>query len=265
MPAVDLTRLRFQVEEVFSFLNAPKAFHRHLTDFFSLYANRALRFGESNQPRSMIPRYHLPDPVTRQIKFELLQFIQKDAKNALALADELWNDTHFEVRQLAIFILDLAEKEDPEPVASHINSWLTPDLDPILVTELLSTGTQNLQSEHPQAWESLMGTLLEHENPKMISYGLEGLTRGVERNSMLNLHAIFRFISPILQKPNDGYIHQLGDLILALAKRSPTETAFFLKQTLSISDSTETVRMVKQVLPLFPGAIQRELRSLFTK
>lgn len=262
MPAVDLTRLRFQIDELFSFLNAPEAFHRHLTDLFSLYENRALRFGESNQPRSLIPQYHLPDPVTRQIKLDLAKFIEKDTQNALALADELWKDTYFEVRQLAIFILDLVAKNDPEPVTSRIKSWLSPDLVPILATELLSAGIHNLQSEYPQAWESLVETLLEHENQKMVSIGLEGLTKGVEQQSMVNLPAIFRFISPILQKSDEAYIHQLGDLVLALVKRSPTETAFFLRQTLSISDSEDIVRLVKQVLPQFPGEIQKEVRLL---
>lgn len=265
MPAVDLTRLRFQIEELFSFLEKPGFFHLHLKDLFSLYAHRALRIGDSARPSSMIPQYQLPDPVLRQIKLDLPKFLKEDNDNALSLADELWEDPYFEIKQLAIFILNHAAAKDPESVISRIKSWLIPDLDQIVVVELLSSGTQNLREIYPQTWETLMGSYLADEKPKMISFGLQGLTAGVERGSVLNLPAIYRMISPILQYPMEASYNKLIDLMEALSRRSPTETAFFLRQTVAISDSPETVRVIKQVLPFFPGEIQKDLRTLVVK
>lgn len=265
MPAVNLIRLRLQIEELLSFIETPESFARQIKDLFSRYAHPSLRISDSSRSLSMIPQYHLPDPVLRQLRLDLPSFIQKDIQNALLIADELWKDPYFEVKQMAIFILNLTCVEDPGPVVERIKTWLTPDLDSAVAADLLITGTQNLQVNHPQSWEGLIDSYLVDQNPKMVSFGLQGLTAGVEHGSGSTLPAIYRMISPILQNPSGVFYTKFLDLMEALTRKSPTETAFFLRQTLAISDSPETIRLVKQILPLFPESIQTQIRNQITK
>jgi hypothetical protein len=56
-------------------------------------------------------------------------------------------------------------------------------------------------------------------------------------------------------------MEELENLVETLIDLSPTETAFFVKQSLSISRSTEITRLIKRILPLFPENIRQDIKS----
>lgn len=265
MPAVDPARLRFQITSLIESFESPPTFHRQLTDLFSFYANRTLRFGDSAQPEPNIPAYNLPHPVIRQLELDLKPRINSAPQVALNLADELWADPYFEVKQVAAYILGMVPVETPEPIRQRIDKWLTPKLDRALASYLLSTATRHLQQSFPKAWETFVQSLLNHESPKTIALGLKALAEGVNNPSFRNLPAIFRLVSPFIREPQPEFMKELGRLVQTLIKNSPMETAYFLKQTLSVSDSLLTKRLVKQHLSLLPENIQQELRSSLRK
>lgn len=265
MTAVNPTRLRFQIQDLLVYFGSPNEFHRRLDGLFNLYANHALRYGDIVQRYPLTPMLHLPDPVMRQLRLDLVPYVQSNPEEALALADELWEDTYFEIRQVAINILDLFPLADPNPILARLKKWLTPELDPMLASELLFTGTRNLQAEHPQVWESLIQSFLDHDNPKIIAWGLIGLQEGIKQPAYENHPSVYRLISPFIQSPSSDLINHLQNLIAVIAGRLPTETAFFLKQSLIISDSPETIRLIKQCIPLFPEEIQREMKGMIKK
>jgi len=265
MPAVSPTRLRFQIQELLVYFSSPGEFHRRLEGLFNSYANLSLRYGEIGQRYPLIPMYHLPDPVLRQLKLDIVPYIQSDPEAALALADELWGDTYFEILQVAVMILDLLPSADPAPILMRLKKWLTPELDPRLASELLSTGTRNLQTKHPQVWESFINAFLDHSDPKMIALGLLGLKEGIQQPAYKNLPTVYRLISPFIQNPQSELINSLQSLIAVMAVRSPIETAFFLKQSLIISESPETMRLIKGCIPLFPDGIQQEMKAMIKR
>lgn len=265
MPAVDPARLRFQITSLIESFESPPAFHRKLSDLFSFYANRTLRFGDSAQPEPNIPAYNLPHPVIRQLELELKPLINSAPQAALSLSDELWNDPYFEVKQIAVYILGTVPVETPEPIRQRIDEWLTPKLDRALASYLLSTGTRHFQKSFPAAWETFVQSLLNQGSPKMIALGLKALTEGVKNPSFRNMPAIFRLVSPFIREPQPEFMKDLARLVETLINNSPMETAYFLKQTLSVSDSTLTKRLVKQNLSLLPENIQQELRSSLRK
>jgi hypothetical protein len=53
----------------------------------------------------------------------------------------------------------------------------------------------------------------------------------------------------------------LLDVLVCLAHRSPTETAFFLRQTLTLPNAPATPGLIRQVLNEFPPEIEKNLRS----
>lgn len=265
MPAVDPAHLRPQITNLIKTFESPPAFHRQLNDLFSFYANRTLRFGDSTQSGPNIPVYNLPHPVIRQLELDLKPLINTAPQAALNLADELWTDPFFEVKQVAVYILGTVPVETPEPVSQRIDEWLSPQLDRALSSYLLSTGTHHLQESFPEAWETFVQSLLNQESPKTIALGLKALAEGVNNPSFSNMPAIFRLVSPFIREPQPEFMKELARLVESLIKNSPMETAYFLKQTLSVSDSSLTKRLVKQNLSLLPENIQQELRTSLRK
>lgn len=265
MPAVNPTRLRFQITEVMSFFHAPTEFHRRLDNLFNLYSNRALRAGDSTVLRPLIPMYQLPAPIFRQLELDIKPYINDDPQAALELADELWEDNYFEVRRLALYILGYVPVTDPEPVLTRLKSWLTPDLDRILTSYLFSTGTLRLQESFPDRWEAFIQTYLSQNDPELTALGIQGLTEAVRKSTFKNLPAIFNLVSPFFHDPEVEYIHDLFRLVEAMINQAPKETTYFLKQAISVSEPNAFTRLIKQNLSQFPAAVQQELKTFFKK
>lgn len=262
MPAVNPTRLRFQIDELMRDFASPSEFHRKLCDLFSLYANRSLRYGDSTDIKPLIPIYNLPAPAMRQLQLDLDLRVAEDPQSALALADELWQDNYYEVKQTALYILGILPIKSPDPIIDRLEVWLSPDLDVLLIRSLFAMGTRKIQNTYPVVWERFISTFLEKDDPEELAIGIRGLTEGLKNENFSNLPAVFRLISPIIQHPNRKNLHDLEDLVEIMAKKSTTETGHFLRQSLSISDSPESKRLVKQCLDFFPEAIAQDLKSL---
>ena len=265
MPAVNPTRMRFQVEALMAHYADPKAFHLALSNLFDLYANRALRFGDHTGIRPMIPTYHLPAPLLRQLEADLERIVPEQPDPALALVDELWQDDYYEVKLAAIAVLGLIPLTDPQPVLDRLNQWIDNRLDLSLLPTLFSAGTQQLQLKFPQTWENYLETFLESEDPQKVSVGFLGLAEGLKNHQNQNIPALFRLIGPYVRNPQPQNFKELATLLIALAEASPMETGFFLRQILSVTDSPEIKRLIKDSLAGFPPEIQDELRPMVSR
>ncbi len=265
MTAVNPTRLRHQIRDLVAHFDAPVEFHQELRALFSLYANYSLRFGEKAPVRPLIPMYHLPHPVTRQLQIDLKPHIAADPTAALALADELWADDYYEIKATAIFIIGEVPIQNPQDVLERLNAWLSPQLDPVLKSDLLSIGTRSLQGTFPGEWEALILSLLSDNQPAMIALGIQALAAGAKHPAFHNLPAVFRLASPFIRDPHTTYTRDLENLIETLAEISPQETGYFLRQILSVSMSPATSRLIKSCLPSFPEDIQTDLKSALNK
>ena len=261
MPAINPSRLQIQIEELLVYFNKPDAFHHRLRDLFSLYANRTLQFGQTPNPAPIFPKYHLPPPLIRQLQMAIKPHLEKDPKISLKCADQLWEDPYFEIKQFAIFILGNIPVEEPDPIIDRLASWIEAELDDALKSELLSIGTFSLQKDFPSTWEKFLQSLLDQGNPKMVSLGIQGLIEGVKTRKIENFPMVFRLISPIIKDPHTANMKALENLIEEMSKQSSTETVYFLKQTLSLSQSNETLRLIKRCLPLLPEKDRQDLKS----
>jgi hypothetical protein len=265
MTAVNPTRLRFQILGLMATFDTPVEFHHKLQGLFSLYANYALRFGENVPTRPLISMYHLPHPVMRQLALDLKPRVEEDPQAALAVADELWGDDYYEVRLTAIHILGALPLDDPQLVLERVQGWLTPDLDHALRSDLFTIGTRLLQEAFPEAWEALILSFLTQTEPKKVALGIQALSKGAKSPTFKNLPTLFRLASPFIRNPHSAYTRDLEDLVEAMAELSPNETAYFLKQILSVSTAPETARLVKNCLSAFPDEVQADLKSSLQK
>lgn len=254
--------MRFQVEALMAHYSDPKAFHLALINIFDLYANRALRFGDHTGIRPMIPTYHLPAPLLRQLEMDLERKVHENPDPALALVDELWQDAYYDVKLAAITTLGLIPLTDPQPVLDRLDQWIDDRLDLSLLPKLFSIGTRQLQNKFPQTWEHYLETFLESGDPQKVSVGFLGLAESLKNRQEHNIPALFRLIGPYVRAPQPQNFRELATLLMALAEASPAETGFFLRQILSVTDRPEIKRLVKDSLPGFPPEIQDELRPM---
>ncbi len=67
MPAVQLARLRAQVEELSSRFSQPAVYLRALRDLLELYADRTYQPGQGVPSQVLTPSYHVPMLVMRQL------------------------------------------------------------------------------------------------------------------------------------------------------------------------------------------------------
>jgi hypothetical protein len=181
------------------------------------------------------------------------------------LADELWKDSHMEIKQTAIQILGEVPITEPAPIISRISEWASPKLDKALISQLFSIGAQRLQEDFQEEWEQFIVSILQKEKPEMIGLGIKGLTEGLKNPEFKNLPAVFRLISPLIRHPHPAYQQSLVHLVSRLAQLSPTETALFLKQTFSISQSSATAQLIKDCLNIFPKDLRLDLKAFLKK
>ena len=261
MPAIDPARLKSQIERVLEHFETPTGVHRHLDNLFSQYANRALRFGEGAQSLSIMPAFHLPDPLMRQLKLDLNPLIKAHPNLSLELSDELWQSDYYEIRLVASHILSQVPFKDPEPILMRLKRWLTPDLEAKLSSELLSEAARNLASSYPGSWEAFLDTFYAQNNPKINALGVMGFRESLDHSEYSNLPVIFRKISPLLQDPQFELMSPLKELIEILAEKFPEETLYFLKQSIALSSSPILMRLIKQCLPFFEEDVQDQLKA----
>ncbi len=261
MPAIQLARLKLHVAGLVANFDQPVSFRKALRDLFEFYADRTYRPGRAGLLPPLLPNYHIHRQVTRQIETELFPLIMSDPQAALRLADELWTDAYLEPRLLAVYIFSQVTTDPPEPILERLIKWTKPEEDRQVLTAFLSQGTVRLQREQPELWARLIKDWLTSEDPVLQSYGLRAILAMINDAGFENLPAVFRLISPLMQSIPDKLQGDMVTILEATAKRWPAETAFFLRQLVSISQGPGVPRIIRRCLPLLTPDQQTSLRS----
>ncbi len=261
MAAIQLTRLKQQVAGLVDFFDQPVRFRRELRDLFEFYSDRTYRPGQAGPLPPLLPNYHIATPVIRQIEMDLLPLVGSDPAAALLLVDELWEDPYLEPRLLAVYLFSLAPADFPDPLVERLMRWAKPDEDRQVLTALLTQGSIRLQREQPEVWAGLIKAWLEASDLAIQSYGLRAIQAMINDPHYENLPDIFRLISPLMQTIPPKLQADMASLVEATSRRWPTETAFFLRQMLSISHGSGVARITRRCLPLFDSGLQVSLRG----
>jgi hypothetical protein len=103
---------------------------------------------------------------------------------------------------------------------------------------------------------------LESTKPLYQQLGLRALLPLVENPEFENLPVFYRLIQPLVCNVPPGLRPDLLDVLVALARRSPQETAYFLRQTLNYPDAADPAWLIRQLLNEFPTAQAHMLRAV---
>lgn len=262
MPAIQLARLKIQSAELVSHFYDPAAFVRGLHDLLDFYADRTRKPGQAGEPPPLIKPYNVPPPVLRQVKTDLNPYVATDKDSALALCDTLWAEPYLECRLLAIELLGLIPTEPPDEVLERVNAWATPKIEDRLLNALVNKGLIEVSKRNPELFLSQVEEWLTSEGDLSRRMGLKAISMMLEDRDFENLPKILRLLVPLIRSSPSQLRPDLLDVIQSLAKRSPNETAFFLRQNLSVlDDNSGTAWLIRNSVRYFPAEIQISLKN----
>jgi hypothetical protein len=261
MPAIQPAVLRQQAALLVEHFDQPIAFQRSLRHLLEYYADRSHKSGQLGIPPPLSPAYHVRPPVLRQVLIELKPMIAKFPKQALLLCDALWTDEYYESRILAIRILGQATPYPQERVLQRVCEWIRGQPEKRLVEAIILEGCSRLRDEQAQAYLEQVESWIGHPSAYYQQVGLGAILSMVESGSFANLPVIFRLLDPLIHSIPPATKQDIIDLLKSLARNSPSETAYFLRQNLANNENPGYPFLVRQVLECLPADIQESLRQ----
>jgi hypothetical protein len=262
MPAVQLERLNRQIQYLIGFYTQPLEFHHQLGELLEQYADLTFRSGQvAKSIPSAVDSFHVSPIVIQSIERSLMSLVPEDPLSGLALADELWTDSRYEPRLIAASIIGLLPPSQVDQVLNRITLWAQSATEKSYLVAIFNQGSISLRRKTPQAWIELIATWLSSSDLSFRRLGIMAILPVIDDSSFDNLPIIFKIISPVLQDFQDGYKNDLREILAALTRRSSTETVFFLRQMISLTDDPALVTFVRQCLPDFPEDARIRLRK----
>jgi hypothetical protein len=261
MPAIHPARLKQQTDLVAQHFEQPDALVRSLHHLLDFYADRANRPGQSRGPDPLLTAYHVKAPVLRQVVLELSPLAQADPDTGLAVCQAMWKQPYLEFRLMASSLLGELPAEPAARIVQQVKTWAVRDTDLRILDSLALDGLKRVRKEHPQVLiRSAEAWLLDKEYDAQ-RLGMRLLLPLVNDPDFPNLPVIFRIIQPYIRQAPRRLRPEILDLLAALARRSPVETASYLRQTLTLPESPDTAWFIRQIAPAFPPEIEERLRS----
>ena len=261
MAAIDLTRLNKQIEGLKEVFAQPVEFRQQFHEILQFYHRYAHRQHKDAVPVSFMRVYNLPDQVLPHIANGLSLKARQDEVETLAVVDELWLDEHYEARDLATHLLGQVPSTASTAVYDRIRQWSSAPMDRAVVSSVFSKASQRLNSEDPKGWTEFIGNLLANPLEHMQNHALYALALLVEQSHSDQLPLFFRWIRPFLQSDQTLIQPNLSRVIAVLARRSPAETAYILKEVLSDTEGTGIEQRVRSYLPFFEEEVSQGLQA----
>lgn len=262
MPAIFPARLKQQAALLADHFDDPAAFVRSLHHLLEAYSNRAYRPGQAGELPPLLETYRVQPPVLRQLLLAIAPLANESPASGLALSDALWEQPNLEFRLLAAMLLGQIPCSPSEPILNRLNAWIKPDMELRVLEVLFTSGLASCQQHQPQVILELAEEWLKHDESFYNQLGLRLILPFAENPDFDNLPALFRLIQPYCRKITPQLRPEILDVAIILARRSPIETTYFLRQTFEMPESKDTPWLIRQCLSEFPPQQQENLRQM---
>jgi hypothetical protein len=263
MPAIDLARLRKQTARLADFYFLPDEFVRQLRSLLDSYVNYTARRRPAAASGSGLHTYRTPQAILNQIELELERLVSEDrnSQQSLALADALWDDASLEGRVLAAYLLGRMKPQERRLVA-RLTAWTAQTRDTDLRRKLLDDALVRARREQSGVFLDLLGEWLRPERQQLWSNALQAAVSAVKDDAFLAQPALLEVLRPTLRAAPSEVQLDIEELILALHKKIPTETAYFVTQIIASSNSPTTRVTFRRMLPSLPSELRDEIREV---
>jgi hypothetical protein len=260
MPAIRPVILKKQSALLADEFGQPEVYLRSLHHLLDQYANRAYRPGQAGKPKPLLEAYDVPQPVMRQLLLDLEPKARQEPETALALCRALWDESYLETRLLAAGLLGKIPTL-PDQILSQLKSFLDTAANDQVISTLLNQGLAWLRKTQPDWIIDQARDWLASSETIDQTLGLRILQPLIADPGFENLPVIFKLLASFTCEAPSALRQDLVDVVETLARRSPRETAFFLRESLGFSMCTTTAWLTRQVLPAFPPEVQAGLRQ----
>lgn len=267
MPAIQPARLHQQVAQLAERQADPPAFVRGLHVLLEFYADRTRRPGQSGYSSPLLTSYRVQPAVLREVAQSLAPVFEKDQAAGLALVDGLYAEPVLEFRLLAARLLGQLSLEFSREVFNRLDQWIAQPapakarLSPSDIKVILDYATATLRRQAPLEVVQQAQAWLDSNRLVARQAGLLTLILLARETDFDNLPLIFRLAQPFLTRIPSSLRPDVSELIRLLARRSPQETAYALRQALSMPEHPDTPWLIRQVLDEFPPEQQAGLRQ----
>ncbi len=258
MPAISPARLKKDVAQLFERLDDLESFEQELERLMAFYADRTIRPSQAGMPASLLPAYHVPKPVLRELQIGLSRFADENPDRALKLAHKLWIQGYYETMILGVRLLDELPEQFSQVALRNLKSWAQSVADDDLLNEIFRSAARRDIGETL----GFIETLLEANIPELNRRALVGLTEMTRSAPGAAMPGIYKLTGLALQKQPSGSRAATLILVQSQAKRAPAETAFFMRQQYLVSMRPEIGRLLRQCLSYFPDEIRSDLRRM---
>jgi hypothetical protein len=248
MPAIQLARLRNQAGLVRQSYFQPEVFVRQFKLLMEFYADNSHRRGKSGEPTPLIHSYNVPVPVFRQVVQEVSPLVSENPGDALPLIDCLWKEENLECRSLAITLLGTLPADQTEEVLNRVQTWV-PLSEVRIVDQLLSHGLAKIRREARPHFLSLVSAWMRSADQREQQTALRALIYPLEDEDFEDLPTLFRILTPAARNITPLIKQDLVLVFKGLARKSPNETAYFLKQNMPFDNIPWLTRQVMKDLP----------------
>ncbi|MBA4398810.1 MAG: hypothetical protein C0396_02925 [Anaerolinea sp.] len=263
MPAVQLTSLNQQIDALAQRFLDPVDFQNGLEALLVRYADLTYKPGQAVRQTGLPYSSYRTAPIVMRALEERLAFLApRYPEPAITIAEGLWKTEKTEPRRLAAVLLGNLPAEHVDSVLSRLKTWSVPGVEFGHLEALFSLGSARLRREDSPKWLEMIHTWLNSTDQAIVRLGVMAVTTLARDQNFENLPAIFTLSGPLLAQSPGELQAELRALLVQLARRSPAETAFFLRQVIGSRPSPMLLRIVRRCLPEFPVESQARLRSL---
>ena len=280
MPAIHPPRLRQEVGELIQHYADPEKFLRRLRDLFAFYGDQTKRVSQRSLKTTTLQSANVPQPVLRQIVLQLTPYAENVPHAVLVLVRSLWDHPLLEHRQIAAMMLGKFPLTYSKEILPLIPRWCQQNYEESLLVSLATHSLEKIQKEAPDQLLDHIETWLypapsdpdeEPEtapktNPKVVlnlqKLGLSALVPLVSAPAFLNLPKVYNLLKPFLRDAPTMLRPYLVDLLRPLARRSPQEIAYILRAELAQSPSKHLIWLSRRTLDNLPPEHQANLRVL---
>lgn len=261
MPAILPARLKKQAVDLAQKFDQPTIFVRELHLLLDHYTDHTHRSGQSGEPFPLSGAYNTSPPVMRQVWIELIHQTKLHPECLLPLCDALWAEPNYDLRLLAARLLGQVSIEPPAAVLDRLQAWVTSGLDKRLLDSLLTHSLEQFHHALPAQVLEMSSAWLASPEFTLQQAGLRLLLPLIDHSGIENLPAIFRLLTPYLRIAPSRLRPDILAVLTSLAHTSPSETAYLLRQNLSVPDNPDTAWIIRQVLDEFTEETKAGLRA----
>lgn len=257
MTAVDPQRLAREVEALGKDLKSPKSLRGRVVALLDIYANRTRHTAASADPKRAPWSFDVPAPILRTLKQYLREQLADKLELVWAIADELWLANYRETQMMAADMLSLQRGEQ---AAEWAEAHAAGSVDIAALAALAGSGLAGWRQADPQGFLARISTWLQGEEAGARTLGFHALAAAARDPTFENLPSIYSMLSVVSQPARGDARRAMFELVSALARRSPAETAHFLLERLERGGS-EATRLARHVLGDLPAPQQAAVRK----